>query len=146
MHATLQRRVGALLIVLAACLAPASAARAVDADTAAEFRRVIEIQLDAFRRGDGISAFAQASPEIRALFGTPERFMAMVEQGYAPVFRPRSYSFERAIELEGRTTQPVHFIGPDGRGVMALYFMERQPDGSWRIGGVELVALPEQAI
>jgi len=32
----------------------------------------------------------------------------------------------------------------DGTGVLALYFMERQPDGSWRINGVLIAELPER--
>lgn len=136
----------ALLFCVAALTGPAGTARAVDSETAAEFRRIIELQLDAFRCGDGPAAFAQASPEVRALFRTPDRFMAMVERRYEAVYRPRSYRFEETVEWQGHTTQPVHVVGPDGAGVLALYFMERQPDGSWRIGGVELVALPEREI
>ncbi|MEK9660436.1 MAG: DUF4864 domain-containing protein [Alphaproteobacteria bacterium] len=135
-----------LLFGLTALTGPGSAEQAVAPQTAAEFRRVIERQFEAFRRGDGMAAFAQASPEIRALFRTPDRFMAMVEQRYMPVYRPRSYRFEDSVVWQGRPTQPVHVIGPDGAGVLALYFMEHQPDGSWRIGGVELVALPEREI
>jgi hypothetical protein len=32
----------------------------------------------------------------------------------------------------------VLLVGPDGKPVMALYAMERQPDGSWRIDGCML--------
>jgi len=37
-------------------------------------------------------------------------------------------------------------IGPDGRGVIALYRMEEQPDGSWRIAGVTLHPIAELGI
>ncbi len=33
-------------------------------------------------------------------------------------------------------------VGPDGQAVIALYAMERQPDGSWRINGVYLLQVP----
>jgi hypothetical protein len=33
-------------------------------------------------------------------------------------------------------------VGPDGQAVIALYVMERQPDGSWRINGVYLLQVP----
>jgi len=37
-------------------------------------------------------------------------------------------------------------IGPDGRGVIALYRMEEQPDGNWRIAGVTLHPIAERGI
>ena len=35
-------------------------------------------------------------------------------------------------------------IGPDGNGARALYIMERESDGTWRINGVELAASAEK--
>ena len=40
--------------------------------------------------------------------------------------------------------QPVRVTGPDGRPVLAMYHMEQQPDGGWRIAGVVLRALEER--
>ncbi len=34
--------------------------------------------------------------------------------------------------------EPVRIIGPNGRLVLAMYHMQKQSDGSWRIAGVEL--------
>lgn len=136
--------IGAVLLLSA--FAGSASSRPVDEHVQAELRYVIEVQLEAFRRDDGEKAFAQASPEIRAVFGNAERFMQMVRESYEAVYRPRAYEFEPAISVQGRTAQPVKFIGPDGRGVGALYYMERQEDGSWRIGGVELVPLVEREI
>jgi hypothetical protein len=39
---------------------------------------------------------------------------------------------------EGRLVQRVLLVGPDGVPVTALYFMEQQPDGSWKISGCVL--------
>ena len=39
----------------------------------------------------------------------------------------------------GKLAQPVRVTGPDGRPVLAMYHMERQADGSWRINGVTLL-------
>jgi hypothetical protein len=36
-------------------------------------------------------------------------------------------------------------IGPDGQPALALYAMERQPDGSWRIAGCTLTRPPGEA-
>ena len=42
------------------------------------------------------------------------------------------------MRIDGRLTQLVNVVGPDGVARVALYFMERQADGSWRIGGCML--------
>lgn len=99
---------------------------------------VIRKQLDAFQGDRAVEAFGYASPGIQHMFGTPDNFLAMVRQGYPPVYRPRSVDFRELVTTEGRIVQKVLFIGPDGVPVIAEYFMERQPDGSWRIDGCRL--------
>ncbi len=122
-------------------IAPAAAE-----DRRATIESVIEGQIEAFSRNDGDAAFAFASPEIQRMFGHPDRFMETVRAGFAPVYRPRSYAFEPPIVADGLPAQPVRLIGPDGRGVIALYRMEEQPDGSWRIAGVTLHPIAERGI
>ncbi|KGM36203.1 hypothetical protein P409_00670 [Inquilinus limosus MP06] len=99
---------------------------------------VIQKQLDAFQGDRAAEAFGYASPGIQQMFGTPDNFLAMVRQGYAPVYRPRSVDFRELVTREGRIVQKVLFVGPDGVPVIAEYFMQRQPDGSWRIDGCRL--------
>ncbi|WP_225768344.1 DUF4864 domain-containing protein [Inquilinus sp. Marseille-Q2685] len=99
---------------------------------------VIRKQLDAFQGDRAAEAFGYASPNIQHMFGTPDRFMAMVREGYQPVYRPRSVDFRELVTSRGRIVQKVLFVGPDGVPVIAEYIMERQPDGSWRIDGCRL--------
>ncbi|WP_422368856.1 DUF4864 domain-containing protein [Pelagibius sp.] len=103
----------------------------------------IQSQLDAFQADDGARAFSFATPRLRRMFGSPENFMAMVRGGYMPVYRPQSVEFLDARVVSGRTGQAVRFVGPDGIAVIALYTMEQQADGSWRIAGVQLVRTGE---
>ncbi len=140
------RRLIIFAILLLAALPVRAQAPAVDvggADRAA-IRGVIESQIAAFRRDDGPGAFAHASPMIQGMFGTPENFMAMVRGGYAPVYRPREVGFRDLVRIGDALVQRVALVGPDGAPVMALYGMERQADGSWRIDGCQLVDVPEQ--
>jgi hypothetical protein len=140
-------------LILAAVLATAADGRGALAQEAARpgpaDRQIIvgtiQAQLDAFRRDDGSGAFAYATPQLRRLFGTPENFMAMVRSGYQPVYRPQSVEFLDARPVEGHVGQAVRFVGPDGRAVIAIYTMVQQPDGSWRIGAVRLIATGEVA-
>ncbi len=99
---------------------------------------VIQSQLDAFKADRAVEAFGYASPGIQAMFQTPDRFMQMVRSGYAAVYRPREVQFLDLVVEGGQLAQRVLFVGPDGVPVIAYYYMEKQADGSWRIGGVTL--------
>jgi len=137
----LRRALIATALVLA--LAPALAgAQTVPAADARAVRAVIEAQLEAFRRDDAPRAFSYAAPGIRDSFGTPEKFMAMVREQYAVVYRPRSVSFEEPLMAGEDLVQPVRITDGDGRTWMAIYPMAKQPDGSWRINGCHLARLP----
>jgi len=125
-------------IVLAPIWAPGGAARA-GGDERAAIVSVIENQLDAFQRDDARAAFDYASPGIRAMFESPENFLAMVAESYAPVYRPRSVRFLDLVDEAGQRVQRVLFTGPDGTPVIALYTMRRMKDGSWRIAGCVLL-------
>ena len=46
-----------------------------------EIRGVISAQVEAFLANDFATAFSFASPSIKGLFGSPERFGQMVRQG-----------------------------------------------------------------
>ena len=135
----------ALLAVLLMVSLSARAQSVVSPTDGAEIGRVISAQIEAFRRDDGDAAFAFASPGIQQKFGDSAHFMEAVKQAYPQVYRPRSFRFlDRGAE-EGKVTQRVEIVGPDGRLVTAIYDMSRQPDGSWRIDGCRLVktSLPE---
>jgi hypothetical protein len=53
-----------------------------------EIAETINGQMEAFRGQDVVGAFAYASPLIQGIFGTPENFGKMVEQGYPMVWTP----------------------------------------------------------
>jgi len=129
-------------IVLAFALVAASLglarAEVADADREA-FRNIISSQIEAFQRDDGATAYGYASPTIQGLFPSAERFMAMVRSGYPPVYRPRSLSFGTAADTPRGPEQHVFITGPDGRNWVAIYSLQRQPDGTWRINGCRLV-------
>ena len=110
-----------------------------DADRAA-IRQVIENQLQAFLRDDGSSAFSFATPNIQAMFQTPDDFMTMVRAGYQPVYRPRAVTFKDIISFNGAPAQRVVVVGPDGVPVIAVYPMRQMQDGTWRIDGCYLLA------
>jgi hypothetical protein len=116
---------------------PAFAQPASAADASAA-RTVVSAQLDAFASDDAERAFSYAAPSIRAMFGTPERFLAMVRTGYPVVYRTAAVTFLIPVPVEGALAQGVHLTDAAGRLWLATYRLERQADGSWRIAGCDV--------
>ncbi len=127
----------AVPMLLAVC-ATAHAAGLPQAD-GAEIARVITAQIDAFRHDDATAAFALASPGIRQKFGDSAHFLDAVRQAYPQVYRPRSFHFQDLTAEDGAVTQKVEVVGPDGALVTAVYDLEHESDGTWRISGCSLL-------
>jgi hypothetical protein len=64
--------------------------------------------------------------------------MSMVRNGYAPVYRHRSFEFGEAKASDGTILQEVHIIDANGVAWEALYTLDTQPDGSLKISGCVL--------
>jgi hypothetical protein len=131
-----------LLALLVIVVGPAHADDEATLDLAdrAAIRAVVEQQLAAFQRDDGSAAFSLASPTIQRQFRSSDNFMRMVRTGYQPVYRPREVQFGTIATVNGDIVQRVELIGPDGKPALALYVMQRQSDGSWKINGCFLTA------
>ncbi|MDA0340229.1 MAG: DUF4864 domain-containing protein [Proteobacteria bacterium] len=136
---------GFFLFFLIGLPAPTLAASSLDTEEAARIRSVIQKQLDAFQRDNWTEAFSYAAPFLQEQFGSPDRFRRMVLGGYAIVHRPRTTTFKGLEEIGGRLAQKVFMVGPDGKAAMVVYFMEKQANGIWRIGGVSIIPLADQS-
>jgi hypothetical protein len=123
-----------LLVLLLNLITPTRAA-----DDIATAQSVIRAQEQAFGRGDAAAAYSHAAPAIRELFPQAEIFMMMVQQGYAPVYRHRSFEFGEARVSDGHIAQRVHIVDENGEAWEALYTLEQQPDGSVKITGCSLL-------
>ena len=108
----------------------------------ANIRNIILRQLNAFRDDDAEKAFSYAAPEIRRIFKTPEMFLHMVRKSYQSVYRPQSFAFKIIKRIDGNIVQPLAVVGPSGVSETALYIMEQQPDGSWKIGACIMAREP----
>jgi hypothetical protein len=105
----------------------------------ASIRAMISSQIEAFRHDDGTAAYGYASPTIQGLFPTVDQFMSMVRNSYQPVYRPQSVTFGQLADSPNGPVQKVFLVGPDGKSYVAVYTLQRQPDGTWRINGCTLV-------
>ena len=139
-------KVLALVVFLALPAAAQGDDTAVGAADAAAIRAVISHQLGAFLRDDSAAAYGDASPTIQSIFHDPATFMDMVRTGYQSVYRARGVEFRDLGMMEGRLVQQVTMTGPDGIPVLALYSMQKQPDGSWKINGCSIARAPDQGV
>jgi hypothetical protein len=132
----------AVVLLAATLLSLALPARAADVSAA---QNVIRAQEQAFARGDAAAAYSLAAPAIREIFSNAEIFMQMVQQGYAPVYRHRSFEFGEAKIVEGHVAQRVQIIDEKGEAWEALYTLEQQPDGGLKIAGCSLLKAGQAA-
>lgn len=103
-----------------------------------EVEAVIQSQIEAFKADDFVTAFTFASPSIRAIFGSAERFGTMVRQGYPMVWRPDSVTYLDAERRGDRVMQTVLVRDGAGRLHTLQYEMISGQDG-WRINGVRIL-------
>jgi hypothetical protein len=132
-----------LLLVLALLwLANAAWAEEITRADQSAFQEVISDQIRAFNADDGVRAYSHAAPIIKQLFPSPDTFMAMVKQGYQPVYRQKSFNFGDVTNDTGRPEQEVTIVDLNGQVWTAIYSFERQANGSWKISGCRLVRAP----
>lgn len=136
----------AMLALFAAVCVTLSAisvsAKGLPAADETAIQSIIEGQLAAFRADDAATAFSYASDTIKMKFGDADNFLHMVKTLYYPVYRPASYQFMDLSAEPGGVFQPVMIAKNTGDTVVALYLMEKDETGRWRIAGVRLVNPP----
>ena len=117
------------------------ASAAVAQDRIAGIESTIQSQIEAFQVDDFATAFTFASPNIKRLFGSPDRFGGMVKNGYPMVHRPSDVQF-----LELRRQGPLFFqkvLLRDANGAPhVLEYNMIKTDQGWQIDGVQLLAAP----
>ena len=132
----------AVVLLAAVLLAIVAPARAADVSAA---QNVIRAQEQAFARGDAATAYSHAAPAIQEIFPQADIFMQMVQQGYAPVYRHRSFEFGEGKAANGQIAQRVHIVDDNGEAWEALYTLEQQADGSLKITGCSLLKAGQAA-
>ena len=120
-------------------LVPLLPAQAQSDSDRARIQAIIRSQIEAFQRDDGAAAYSYAAPSLKQVFPTVDGFMAMVKNGYTPLYRPKSYSFGEVKSADGKLLQALEVLGPNGDYWEAIYTFVRQEDGSWKIVSCYLV-------
>lgn len=123
--------IGAAALLIGCLVAAAGFAAGVDDIGTAQ--SIISAQEQAFARDDAATAYGFAAPGIQSFYRSPDGFMFMVRNGYAPVYRHRSFVFGQARVVDGKILQEVQIVDADGAPWDALYTLETQADGSLKI-------------
>jgi uncharacterized protein DUF4864 len=101
-------------------------------------KQVIAAQRAALVAGEGEKAFGYATPAIRAQFGDADIFMAMVQLEYSALLTARYTEFLEGAVIDGLIIQPLRLVDADNSVRVALYTMEKQKNGAWRISGCRI--------
>jgi hypothetical protein len=110
-----------------------------------DVRAAINGQFQAFLAEDVPRAFTYASPLIRSMFGSPQKFGEMVQRGYPMVWRPSVIKFlEQKETFQGRT-QDVQIYDASG-GIHYLRYFLAQTSNGWKISGVQLMDLADISV
>lgn len=139
MRNVLVKKLGAFVVILLVMgLARAQSEPTLPNELQNEIESIIDGQITAFRTRSFDKAFGYAAPSIQQMFGSTDRFIGMVKNGYGAIYDARNWSFGRSEARGDALVQEVLIIGPQGRDWIALYTLRKQKDGSWRIAGVQM--------
>ena len=106
---------------------------------------VITQQIKALMSDDNAAAFAMTAPEVRRQFAGPDAFADMVRKGFEPLLRNQSTAFLEAAIIDEDVIQPMRIVVREGSVLIALFSMERQANGDWRVFGCQLAPSDLQA-
>jgi hypothetical protein len=121
------------------------AAQAQDGEDQTAIEAVIADQLADFVARDVPGAWEDASPMIQGLFGSPENFGRMVENGYPMVWDNSNARFMELRDEVGRLRQKVMVRDAQGREWLLDYEMV-EIEGGWKINGVQVMPAPDLAV
>ncbi|OGB26419.1 MAG: hypothetical protein A3I66_00950 [Burkholderiales bacterium RIFCSPLOWO2_02_FULL_57_36] len=134
----------AMLILLAGLALSWSGAAAAAADEITQedrvaIRSVVQSQLEALADDDAEAAFAQATADTRSRLGNSDTFLQIIKQQFAPIYRHQRAIFSAPEVIGGHMVQVVRLTDSDSSVWLAIYQMQRESDGKWKIAGCGLI-------
>lgn len=104
--------------------------------------RVIQQQLEAFRKNDFGTAYGFALSGIRKQF-TQAEFEKMVRGNFAPMVKPGVVEFGGTKIAEGKAAVQLTLTAADGTKSAYRYFLEKE-NGEWHIAAVVPIEIEPQ--
>jgi hypothetical protein len=100
---------------------------------------VVQTQLDAFADDDAVAAFELATADTQTKVGSADNFLHMVKKHYNPIYRHQTVIFSHPEVIEGETIQLVRLTDRDSHVWLAIFRMQREMDGTWKIDNCHLL-------
>jgi hypothetical protein len=133
----------AVVILLFGLMAPwtidSAISQEIDPADVEAIHRVVQSQLDAFAEDDAVKAFDLSTSSTQNLLGTPGNFLQLIKEQYPAVYRNRRAFFSATEIFDEQALQVVQLTDPDNYVWVAIYKMQREVDGSWKIQGCKLL-------
>jgi hypothetical protein len=111
----------------------------ITAADATAIRAVVQSQLEALAEDDAASAFELTTPTKRMQIGTADDFLRMIKEQYTPIYRPQLALFSHPQLVDGSAIEVVRLTGDDRHVWVAIFWMQRGDDSSWKIDGCQLL-------
>lgn len=145
MSACTNRYIGsAFMAVLVALFCQCVQAQEGDAKLAADraaMQAVISQQLRAIQADDEPGAFAFNTDALQQHFHTPAKFMQMVRAHFDALYRAKSPEFIDVGTMQAKPdlhVQGLKLTGPEGHVWIAIYKLEQNKAGDWRVARCSL--------
>lgn len=100
---------------------------------------VVQSQLDALAQDDADTAFALATADSRNRLGDPDTFLRIIKEHFTPIYRHQRALFSAPEMIAGHMVQIVRLTDGDNSVWLAVYQMQREMDGNWKIEGCKLL-------
>jgi len=129
-----------LMGLMLLCLISGAIAEEISVSDTEAIRFVVQSQLDAFAEDDAAKAFALTTSSTRSHLGTPDNFLDLVKKKYPAIYRHRRALFSMPEMVDGQAFQAVRLTDNDNFVWLAIYQMQKEFDGNWKIEDCRLLA------
>ena len=127
------------LLPLILCVAVGhAAAQQAQPSVAHAVTQVVQSQLNAFAQDDAETAFKLSTASTRQLIGTPNELLSVIKHKFAPIYRHSKAIFAKPEIINRSALQIVHLTDADNLVWIAIYQVEQEADGIWRVDGCQL--------
>lgn len=131
--------VGLLLAVMGSWAPRVAGADEVSAADAQAIQEVVRWQLEAFAADDAERAFGLATSAARNELGSADNFLQLIKDQYPPIYRNRLALFSKPEMIDGHMLVMVRLTDPDNSVWLAIYEVQREADGKWKIDSCNLL-------
>lgn len=132
----------AMLILLSGLALPLSSAAAVNEVSQEDqlaIKTVVASQLAALADDNADAAFALATADTRSRLRNSDIFLQIIKQQFTPIYRHQRALFSPPEVIAGRMVQIVRLTDSESSVWLAIYQMQKESDGQWKIAGCRLI-------